>query len=424
MEPAHSMATARIAPTYVNLLRNRNFRLLTAAFGVSTLGDAFFELALIWIIYSNTGSTLQASGVVVTERIASVAVSLVAGTLVDRWNRRRTMIAADVARFFVVSAIAFLAWQSSLTPMLAFLCVFLRQAASVFFNHASSAMMPAVVLKDELVTASGIAQTTYQGVYLLGKAVGGFAVAALGVVFAFLADAVSFLVSAGALSLMKVSLPRAERRDEPRTNPWLRFYRDLFGGWSVITQQKTVLWLMIIVLLINAVAIGALFPSLVTKQLRGDVRVFGFLEAAFVIGSMAGAAVSGWINRRIGTGRLFASSLTVVSLATVGIGLSTWVPLTIVLALLMTLSTSVASIPVGALIQTLIPSEYLGRAFGFLGAAASIMGPLGALASGWLGDAVGPGAAVVIAGVWGLIPAAMAWLNPHIRVARAGGREV
>lgn len=399
---------------YGRLLHNRNFLLLSSATGVSAFGDAFFELAVIWLVYSQSGSTLQAATVTVAYTLGRALVAPIAGAFVDRWDRRRTMVAVDLIRAAVDAALVLLAWRHALSTVVAVGGVFTLTVAAQFFGPARGAIWPVIVDQQDLVTSNGVRQTTYYAANLAGKALAGVVVATFGIAWAIVIDALSFVGSATGAFLLRV--PRLTLVANGQSPGWRSFLSDVAGGWSVVVRHQTVRVIMLAILMINFASFSAVIPALVRVQLHGSAAVYGVMEAASIIGSIAGGLVAGPADRWLGTGRLIGLSFLVTSLSFLGVGLSHSTPLTAVLMGSGALCAGIA--PVAALYQSVIPSEYLGRAFALLGAAHTAASPFGALLFGWLGDVVGPGPTIILASCWGLLASAFAVLSPTVRNAR------
>ena len=159
--------------------------------------------------------------------------------------------------------------------------------------------------------------------------------------------------------------------------------------------------------------------------MHGDVKAYGFLEAASVVGGMAGGLAAGSLERRVGTGRLIGMSFTVGGLCFTALGISSSVLLGGALFLTATFFLIAADVSMGALTPLLIPEEYRGRVSGLLRATAVVAMPATILLGGWLADRVGPGPLYVFGGLWAVGVGFLAWSSPHLRTARitlrAGG---
>jgi predicted MFS family arabinose efflux permease len=195
---------------YLSLLRtNRNFRLLWAAQIVSELADWFYSLAVYNLLLDLTGSKAQAVGLaVVFQVLPSALAAPTAGVLNDRISRKRIMIGADIARFFVV--LGMLAVRTSGMVWLVYPLLFIETIGMAFFEPAHSSVIPNIVPEDRVLTANALSSITWSFCLAAGASLGGVVAALLGRDAVFLLNAVSFLASAW--------LIRGMRFDEPHTD--------------------------------------------------------------------------------------------------------------------------------------------------------------------------------------------------------------
>lgn len=193
---------------YRRLLANRAFLILVGTRSGSRFGDAFFDVALMWLVYTGTGSMLAAAGITVADRLAASLTNLVAGAL---------------------------------TPALAYVAVFGLQVIGLFFSAAATAILPRLVHRADLVTAEGLFGSALDAAQVAGAAVAGAVVGYVGAAGAFLVDAVSFLLgAAGAASLPPAPISREQEADTRREGA-ARLAIDIREGWR--TARSPLLWL-------------------------------------------------------------------------------------------------------------------------------------------------------------------------------------
>ncbi len=184
-------------------LRHRDFALLWTAGLVSIAGGFALVVALLLHAYALTGSAIAAGGVFAAGVLPRVLFGSVAGVFVDRWDRKRTMVAADL-----LSALALL-------PLLAvdsadrLWVLFLSQAATgtlvLFFGPAEAALLPKLVGEERLVEANALNALNNNLGRLVGPAIGGVLYAQVGLSGAVLADAATFLLSATLVALIRAN---------------------------------------------------------------------------------------------------------------------------------------------------------------------------------------------------------------------------
>jgi len=184
----------RLRP-YLTLLRgNPAFSRLFAAQLISFAGDWFATVALLGLALQLTGSPAIASLLLVVQTGAFALASPLAGVLADRYDRRRLMVAADLAR--VPAALAFLLARDPGTLWIAFVAVAILSLGAAVFEPTSSASLPNLVELDELAEANVLIGSAWGTMLAVGAALGGVVAATLGRDVAFMVNAASFAASA------------------------------------------------------------------------------------------------------------------------------------------------------------------------------------------------------------------------------------
>lgn len=410
------LRAGRGAGAYGDLFRNRTFVLLWIGQTVSAFGDAFFNLAVVWIVYTQSGSVLQTALVQVVWQLPDILVGPFAGVWADRFDRKRIMVVTNLCAALVVGVVAAgMAAQSTLPLALVLVAIFCLNSLTAFLKPARFAVMPAVVGRNLLATASGAFASTGQVALLLGEAAAGVVVAVLGAVWALAVDALSFVFVA--LCVLMARLPK-HALVVSSTHAHPSFFCELVSGWRAIADQPVVRALVWLGLLINVPSfLGPLYPAFVAERLSGGAAAYGLVNATSVVGGMLGGVFMGGLERRFKAGCLLVLGWGFAGLCTAGIGLSTWLPQSALLTALMVFGITVGGISLGALTQGLIADEYLGRVAGITGSLSVIAIPFSTLLGGWLADRLGVVPLFVFGGLWILGVATLAWTNPHVRTA-------
>ncbi len=202
MTPSTAAAPAPSAPLprglrgYSALLsRNRDVRMIWFGQLVSYIGDWFNTVALLGLLIQITGSPASASLVTVAQILPSAITGLfVSGIVADRYDRRKIMIVADIARGLI--ALSYLFVQSVDTVWIAYAATVGLSVGASFFNPASSAALPNLTTKEELPLANALGQSTFASMLFVGALIGGVVSAVFGRNVAFVLNACSFFLSA------------------------------------------------------------------------------------------------------------------------------------------------------------------------------------------------------------------------------------
>jgi MFS family permease len=194
---------------FLTVLKNGNFRNLWLGQIVSQIGDYFSYLALTVIISGFSSNieqtTLAVTGLMISFTLPRLLFGLLAGVFVDRWDRRRTMLVSDIVRAFLTLLMipAFMAYN---LPAL-YALTFVMATFGTLFIPAKGALIPNLVPSAQLLSANSLSQTSQMLAVLFGPALAGFTLAMAGTGnewVAFIVDAVSFLVSALAIWLIRI----------------------------------------------------------------------------------------------------------------------------------------------------------------------------------------------------------------------------
>jgi MFS family permease len=180
---------------YLSLLRqNRNFRLLFVGQAISQLGDWFNSVAVYALLLDLTGSATAVAWMMIVQFLPIAVVGPLAGVVVDRVNRRRLMIGADLVRGCLI--LGLLLVRTADHVWIAYVVMALTVAASAFFEPARTATIPNITTAQELLPANALASATWSAMLAVGASVGGAVTALAGRNTAFVINAASFFWSA------------------------------------------------------------------------------------------------------------------------------------------------------------------------------------------------------------------------------------
>lgn len=400
---------------YGRLLRNTSLLWLWSGETVSAFGDTFFLLAVTWVVYTQSGSILQTAIIQVIWHLDRIIFSPLAGVLADRWKRKYIMVVTNLLAALVVGGLAAVfSRQGVLSPAAVFVTVFLLNSLTTFYAPASLAVIPEMVGRDALATTSGLFSTSFQVISVVGSALAGIVVTAIGTTWALLIDALSFCYALIAIAIARIPHAHSSASTEKQTT--LR--RNLLDGWKVLAGEPVVWALTWLGVFLNVAAfMGPLYPALVRQQLHGDASTFGLIATVSGIGAMLAGASAGPLERRIGAGRLTAIGWSVAGIAILGMSLSHLLLLTMFFEAMRSFCITSSSITAAALMQGLLPEQYRGRGIGLIRWLSVIAIPLSALIGGWAADRLGVAVLFAAGGVWILGIAGMAWLSRHVRGA-------
>ena len=396
-------------------LGSRDYRLLVFGAVVSLLGDGFYFIALAWQVYDISNVPTALSIVSAAAAIPMVALLLVGGALSDRFDRRRLMIGADLLRGGAIGAMAVLSLTGAIELWHIVGLVVLVGAGHAFFNPASTAILPDVLPDHHLPAANALV-----GIYrpivmrLLGPAMAGFVVAAVGPGFAFGFDALTFLVSALAIALIRARpIARPTEDHGPR-----RMVADVREGFRYVRSQPWIWATLVAAMLSLLVFIGpldVLVPFLVRNRLNLGPDALGAIFAAGGVGSILMAIAignRGQPRRRV-TVMYAAWSVGVALMAVYGLMTELWQAL-LVSAVINSMF-ELGSVIWMTLMQQRVPRELLGRVSSLDWLMSSGLTPISFALTGPVAGLIGPEATMIWASLGGAVLMGSLLFVPGVR---------
>lgn len=304
---------------YLRLLRdNRDFRLLYAGTLISLGGDWFLTVALLDLVLQLTGSATLASLILLCQTLPIFLVTPFAGQLIDRADRRKVMIACDLARAGAC-LLPLLARTPALLPF-AYAGVIIISVGSAYFEPASQAALPNIVAAEELGPANVLMGSTWGTMLAVGAGIGGLVTMRFGGNVSFIVDAASFLLSALLLAMMRARF--SEERKEEHERPGL-----IESVRETLRYAKTHPRVLALLSAKGGYGMGAGVVAMLSvfgKEIfRAGAFGIGLLFAARGLGALFGPFLVRAVSRDDETQyRLIAVSVLLFGLGYMGLGLS------------------------------------------------------------------------------------------------------
>ncbi|HEU4964252.1 MAG TPA: MFS transporter [Bacilli bacterium] len=344
-----------------SVLQNPSFRRLWLAQIFSETGDWIRNMALLlWVFHITDGHPLSVSVITVCEYAPILLVTPIAGVWVDRWNRVKTMIGADLLRALTIGLVA-VALLTEWVP-LAYLCALLAGSFQAFFDPARTSVVASTVPRDQLVQANSCTQVTRNTLRVLGPMIGTGLYALAGAPVSFTLDALSFLLSALLLrGLLRLTIQAPPR---PRKKVW----SELREGFSY-TVFHPMLRPMLIAGLTLGIGLGSynsLLIFVVTDSLHLDEKFVGLLNSVQGVAMLTSALVIGLLFGKIQRHKLVTVGLFLIGVGIFVVGLAPNLLLAGVGRLIVGFGGTTLNIGLVALIQTFVANEFLGRVSGLL----------------------------------------------------------
>jgi MFS family permease len=379
----------------VRALRARNYRLFFAGQSVSLIGTWMTRIATSWLVYRLTGSAELLGVVGFSSTIPSFLLGPIAGVLVDRWDRHRTLTLTQVLSMIQSFALAALALSGAIRIWeIIALALFQGVIGAFDMPVRQSFVIQMVDHRDDLGNAIALNGTMVNSASLVGPAIAGAVIAAVGEGYCFLIDGISYIAVVMSLLAMRVTVPQVRR-------PQRKALIELHEGWRYVRESLPIRSILTNLALVSMFGMpySVLMPIFAAQVLHGGPNTLGFLMAAVGVGALTGT-VSLTLRRSIvGLGRriVVATALCGVALIAFGFSHILWLSLLILPFVGFGLMQQMA--PSNTILQTIVEDDKRGRVMAFYSMAFLGMAPFGSLLSGSVADRFGAPRAVMLNGL-------------------------
>jgi MFS family permease len=384
-------------------LKSRNYRLYFTGQSISLIGTWMQNVALSWLVYRLTGSVFLLGLVGFTSQIPTFILSPFTGVLVDRFNRLRIMILAQIS--FMVQALIM-----TLLVLFNVVQVWHIVGLSLIFGIISSFDAPArqslvidlIGRPEDLGNAIALNSAIFNGARLIGPAVAGIAIAIVGEGICFLLNTLSFI--AVIYALLKISIP-AKKVVIKESNLKKIFTEGLKYTFGSVPIRRLLMQLAVLSLV--AMPFIVLLPAYAKDILHGNADTLGFLMSALGAGALTGAIFLAARKSILGLGRVISLFTTMLGSMIVLASFSDKTIFSLIFFYIGGLSMILSIAAINTMIQTIADEDKRGRVMSFYAMALMGTTPIGNLLAGTIASGIGipstlltGGAITIIAGLW------------------------
>jgi MFS family permease len=303
-------------PRPAGLFDNTHFRNLIIGGIISMTGDQFYLVALPWLVLELTGSNVALGTALMLAAFPRAILMLMGGAMSDRTSPQRVMIMTASTRAVLVAAIAALIWANKVQLWEVYLLSFAFGVADAFAIPAMSALLPALVQREQLTRANSVLQGSMQLTLIAGPPPAGVIIKKFGTLWAFLIDSISFLFIIAAL--WKIPDPPARSQQASRPGVWHSMMEGLHYVYADVAM-RTILGFSTA---LNFCIMGPVMVGLaaLAKERFGSATAYGSMFAAFAAGALGGSVIAGTRKQRNrGIMLLFVGGSLAILLALVGV---------------------------------------------------------------------------------------------------------
>ncbi len=380
--------------TGLRALRYRNFQLFFSGQLISLVGTWMQSVAQAWLVYRITGSPLLLGSVGFASQFPVFLIAPFGGTVADRANRHRVIIATQTLSMILAFILAGLTLTGKVQVWHIFVLASLLGVINAFDIPARQAFLVDMVGKEDLMNAIALNSSMFNGARIVGPAIAGILVAKIGEGWCFFANGVSYIAVIIGLLMMKI---QCTRRAPSTASP----LADIREGFRFASRAAPIRALLLLLGLVSLVGMPytVLMPVFADRILYGGARGLGILMGATGVGALLGALTLAMRSGVKGLGRWVAFSCGSfgVFLLLFSFSRNFWLSAALLLPVGFSMMLQMACS--NTLIQAMVPDELRGRIMALYSMMFMGMAPFGALLGGALADRLGAPVTVAIGAV-------------------------
>lgn len=379
-------------PGTFRALRHRNFQLFFAGQFVSLTGTWMQSVAQSWLVYRLTGSVVLLGMIGFASQIPVFFIAPFGGAVADRYNRQKILIFTQSASMITAFVLAILTLTGLIQVWHLFVLAGCFGLANAFDIPTRQAFVPDMVGKEDLLNAIALNSSMFNGARIVGPAIAGILVAAVGEGWCFFGNAVSYIAVITGILLMKITPVIRERKGTTFSN--------IAEGFSFVARTAPIRGLLLLLGLVSLMGMpyAVLMPIFADKILGGGSETLGLLMGASGTGALIAALILASRKEVFGLGRwvAFASGGLGISLILFSFSTNFWLSLLFLIPVGFSMMTQMSSS--NTLIQAMVPDELRGRVMSVYSMMFMGMAPLGALLAGSLAGIFGAPYTVALGG--------------------------
>ncbi|MHA1948364.1 MAG: MFS transporter [Candidatus Thorarchaeota archaeon] len=366
----------------------------------SLVGSSLVQFALVWWLTYTTGSVFVLSMATMVVVLPQILVSPFAGALVDRWSRRRVMIASDTLSALTVVGLSALWAMGTVEFTHVFVAMSIRSTLGSFQWPALQASASLMVPKKHLSRVNGMYQALSGLAKIAAPALGALLLVFLPMQLVLMVDVATAALAVLPLLVIRIPQPTSESKIDPVSSGVIN---DILEGYSYMKNWKGGRFITIALMLTNFVLIPtfALTPLLVLLHFSGGAFELAWIESMMGIGMILGGitlGVWGGFKKRMVTS-LVAILVAAASIFVVGLAPGNLIQLAIVGMFVAGMMIPLASGSIMAVVQSIVPPKIQGRVFTVLISLGPVMTPVGLAIAGAVGEAFGIQAWYLLGGI-------------------------
>ncbi|MCL4402045.1 MAG: MFS transporter [Acidobacteria bacterium] len=359
-------------------LGSRNYRLFFEGQIVSLIGTWMTRVATSWLVYRITGSAFLLGLTSFAGQIPIFFLTPLAGVWVDRWDRHRTLVVTQILSMLQSFALAALALSGAITIWEIIVLVLFQGVVNAFDMPARQAFVIEMIeRREDLGNAIALNSSMVNGARLIGPAVAGVVIAAVGEGYCFLIDGFSYVAVIASLLAMRMVRVRARAGGRPLTS-------ELGEGWRYVRESVPIRSVLLLLALVSLMGMPytVLMPIFAGGILHGNAHTLGFLMAAAGLGALTGAVTLAMRPSVLGLGRVIVWSAGLFGVGLIGLGLSRRPAFSLVAVAAAGFGMMRQMASSNTILQTIVAEDKRGRVMAYYAMAFQGIAPFGSLIAG------------------------------------------
>jgi MFS family permease len=408
--PTNPEATARWKTTF-RALRHRNFQLFFSGQLISLVGTWMQNVAQAWLVYRMTGSSLALGSIGFASQIPVFIAAPIGGAIADRYSRHKLVIGTQVSSMILALILAAL----TLTGRIQIWHIFVLSAMLGFVNGvdipARQSFMVEMVGKEDLMNAIALNSSMFNGARIVGPAIAGVLVAAIGEGWCFFANGVSYIAVIIGLLMMRVISHHTEIKNSP--------IQHIVEGFRFVREAIPIRDMLLLLGVVSLVAMpyAVLMPIFADRILHGGAKGLGILMGATGVGALLAALTLATRSGLRGLGRVIGYAALGFGVSLIAFSLSRSFWLSVLLLIPVGFGMMLETTTSNTLIQAMVPDELRGRVMAVYTMMFMGMAPLGSLFAGALADRLGAPLTLSLGGGICMVAAVVfLWRLPKFRI--------
>lgn len=350
------------------------------------------SVAQSWLVYRMTGSVILLGTIGFASQIPVLLLAPIGGSVADRYNRHRILIVTQTAAMILASVLAYLTLSESVEIWHLMVIAAGFGIANAFDIPTRQAFVTDMVGREDLINAIALNSSMFNGARIVGPAIAGILVAAVGEGWCFLGNAVSYIAVIGGLLAMKITPVIRASTKSP--------IADIAEGFGYVAKTPPIRALLLLLGLVSLMGMpyAVLMPVFADKYLGGGSGTLGILMGASGIGALAAALTLASRRQVFGLGKWVAGACAGLGTGLILFSLSRNVYLSALMLIPVGFAMMTQMSSSNTLVQAMIPDEIRGRVMSVYSMMFMGMAPLGALLAGTIAEVIGPAETVAIGG--------------------------